>query len=463
MKITVYGAAQDVTGSCYLLELSKARLLVDCGLFQGSERLEAMNHIPRALNPRELDAVLITHAHLDHCGRLPLLIKAGYTGPIYCTKPTLEIATLVLRDSAHIQEEDTARENRRRAKEKLPPLKPLYTTKDVDVVLSQFHAIDYDTPLDVANGVTAQFVEAGHILGSSCIQLTAANGETKRIVFSGDVGQWNVPILRDPATIDSAVDLVFLEATYGDREHRRLPETLKEFHELIIEAYHNKGRVLIPSFAVGRTQMLLYFFAEMFRKNMVPPFPIYLDSPMAIAATALYEKFPDFMDDEARHLQTSGQLQRDLSTLHTCETVDESKALNAVEGPCVIIAGAGMCNAGRILHHLKNSLDDAKTCVLIVGYQPRGSLGRKLIDGAPTVKMFGETVHVRATVRGLGGFSAHAGQSDLLRWLAPMAQSKPRVVLIHGESHPMNMLAQKIRQQFGIDPQLPKLGEVIEI
>lgn len=463
MKITVYGAALDVTGSCYLLELNEARLLVDCGMFQGSERLERMNHIPRAMNAREIDAVLITHAHLDHCGRLPLLVKEGFKGPIYCTKPTLEITSLVLRDSARIQEEDIARENRRRAKEDLPPLAPLYTSDDVDAVISHLHAVDYNTTMDVAKGVTAQFVEAGHILGSSCIKLTAANGETKRIVFSGDVGQWNVPILRDPAKMDEAADLVFIESTYGDREHRPLEDTLKEFHDLIINAYKNRGRVLIPSFAVGRTQMLLYFFAEMFRKNIVPPFPIYLDSPMAIAATALYDKFPEFMDDEARQLETSGQLKRDLATLQTCESVDQSKALNAAEGPCVIIAGAGMCNAGRILHHLKHSLDDPNTSVLIVGYQPRGSLGRMMVDGSPTVKMFGETVHVRATVRGLGGFSAHAGQSDLLRWLAPMTPSKPRVVVVHGETHPMNMLSQKIRQQFGIEAQLPRLGDVIEI
>jgi metallo-beta-lactamase family protein len=254
-----------------------------------------------------------------------------------------------------------------------------------------------------------------------------------------------------------------METTYGDRDHRSLADTLAEFHELIIQAYQKKGRVLIPSFAVGRTQVLLYFLAEMFRKGLVPPFPVFLDSPMAIAATELYDKYPDYMDEEAHGLHQSGQLKHDLQTLQTCSTVEESKALNHVEGPCVIIAGAGMLNAGRILHHLKNGLDHENTYVLIVGYQPRGSLGRMLLEGNPTVKMFGETVRVRATVRGLGGFSAHAGQSDLLRWLEPMARHKPRVVLVHGEPHPMNMIASKIRQNFGIDPELPKLGDVIPI
>lgn len=462
MQITVYGAAQDVTGSCYLVETGNARLLVDCGLFQGSDRLERMNRIPRPLIDKKIDAVLITHAHLDHCGRLPMLVKAGYTGPIYATTPTSEISALILRDSARIEEEDTARENRRRAKENLPPMEPLYTTKDAERVLGQFRTIKYNTWTEVAEGFNIEFVEAGHILGSSCIEMVASqNGGRRRLVFSGDVGQWNVPIMRDPAKITNA-DVVFMESTYGDRDHRKLDDTLKEFHEIIIEAYKNKGRVLIPSFAVGRTQMLLYFFAEMFRKGMVPAFPIYLDSPMAIAATELYAKYPAYMDEEAHGLHTSGQLSYDLQTLHTCSTVDESKALNNVEGPCVIIAGAGMCNAGRILHHLKQSLDNPSTSVLIVGYQPRGSLGRMLIEGNPTVKMFGETVHVKAKIHGLGGFSAHAGQTDLLRWLEPMAHDKPRVVLVHGEPHPMNMLAQKIRQQFGIEPQLPKLGDTLE-
>jgi metallo-beta-lactamase family protein len=463
MNITVYGAAQDVTGSCFLVETGNARLLVECGLFQGPERLERMNKIPRAILDKKLDAVLLTHAHLDHCGRLPMLVKAGYRGPIYATQPTLEITQLILRDSARIEEEDTTRENKKRAQMKLPPLEPLYETADVDQVCKQLRRIDYKHWIDVAEGFRVNFVEAGHILGSSCIEMVASqNGGRRRLVFSGDIGQWDVPIMRDPAKITDA-DVVFMETTYGDRDHRSLDDTLEEFHELIIEAYQKKGRVLIPSFAVGRTQMLLYFLAEMFRKGLVPPFPVFLDSPMAIAATELYDKYPDYMDEEAHGLHQSGQLKHDLQTLQTCSTVEESKALNHVEGPCVIIAGAGMLNAGRILHHLKNGLDHDNTYVLIVGYQPRGSLGRMLLEGNPTVKMFGETVRVRATVRGLGGFSAHAGQSDLLRWLEPMARHKPRVVLVHGEPHPMNMIASKIRQNFGIDPELPKLGDVIPI
>lgn len=463
MFVTAYGAAREVTGSCFLVETGNARLLVDCGLFQGSERLERLNKIPSKLIEKSLDAVLITHGHLDHCGRLPLLIKAGYKGPIYGTQPTLEIAELVLRDSAHIAEEDARRENRERVEAGREPIPPLFCIADVERVFKQFRIVTYNHWLDVAEGFKANFVEAGHILGSSCIELIVnQNGGRRRLVFSGDLGQWNVPITRDPAIIENA-DVVFMETTYGDRDHRNLADTVQEFRELIVAAHKTQSKVLIPSFAVGRTQTLLYYIAEMFRDEIVPPFPVYLDSPMAIAATQLYERNQAFMDEDAIGLRKSGQLVKDLRTLHQCLTVDESKALNNVSGPCIIIAGAGMCNAGRILHHLKNNLANPNTYVIMVGFQPRGSLGRVLLDHAPQVKMYRETIPVRATVRGLGGFSAHAGQTDLLRWLAPMAKTKPRVVLIHGERHPMDMIRQKIRESFDIDGEMPELGETIAL
>jgi metallo-beta-lactamase family protein len=256
-----------------------------------------------------------------------------------------------------------------------------------------------------------------------------------------------------------------METTYGDRDHRNFQDSVKEFREIVKEAFQKKGKIVIPSFAVGRTQLLLYLIAEMFREHLVPAFPVYLDSPMAIAATELYERNSAFMDEEGVELHSSGQLKADLRTLITCLTVDESKALNNVEGPCIIIAGAGMCNAGRILHHLKNNLDEPNNYVIIAGYQPRGSLGRMLIEGNPTVKMFRETIRVRASIRSLGGLSAHAGQTDLLRWLSPIARHKPppRVVLVHGEPHPMNMIAQKIRELHKIEPELPKLNNTLSI
>lgn len=463
MRITLLGAANEVTGSCYLLETGSSRLLVDCGLFQGSEKLERLNKIPKSLLQNKLDVVLLTHGHLDHCGRLPLLGKAGYRGPICATQATIDIAKLILHDAAKIQQDDTERENRRRNEAGLKPLEPLFGIKDVQRIVSQFQPVIYNKWFDLAEGIKAQFVEAGHILGSSCVELVVdQNGVRRHLVFSGDLGQWNQPLLCDPARISQA-DVVFLESTYGDRDHRCLPDTLQEFHDLIATAIKNKGKVLIPTFAVGRTQQLLYYLAEMFREQIVPPIPVYLDSPMAAAATEIYAKHLNFMDKEGRLLHQSGQLQHDLQTLKICQTPEESKALNDVEGPCVILAGAGMCNAGRILHHLRHNLGNPNTIVLIVGYQTGGSVGRFLVEGAKQVKIFGETIKVRATIRGLGGFSAHAGQSDLLKWLEPMARHKPRVILTHGESHQAHELAFQIEQRFAIKAEIPKLGTVLEI
>ena len=464
MHITVYGAANDVTGSCYLIETDNHRWLVDCGLFQGSEKLERLNYIPKGVKPRDIDAVILTHGHLDHCGRLPMLLKGGYAGPIYCTAPTARIAELVMTDSAKIEEEDTSRENRKRAEQRLPPMKPLFDLQDVAAVAKRFKPIAYETVVSLAGGATFKLVEAGHILGSASVELVVTEQQKRReIIFSGDVGQPHVPILQDPAVIHDDVELVFMESTYGERNHRPLADTVAEFNDSIRQAVERKGKVLIPTFAVGRAQLILFYLAKMFRNKVTAPIPIYLDSPMAIAATEIYDQYVRYMDDESRRLHDTGELKNDLQTLKMCLTVGDSKALNAVEGPCIILAGAGMCNAGRILHHLRHNLGSPENLVLIVGYQPKGSLGRLLVDGAKTVMISHETVTVRATTRGLGGFSAHAGQADLLNWLEPMAHNKPRVVLVHGESHAMEELAFAIKDKFGISAERPKLGEMLTL
>lgn len=462
MKITLLGAANDVTGSCYLVQSGSTRFLVDCGMFQGSERLERLNKIPASINPAQLNAVLLTHGHLDHCGRLPLLMKSGFKGPVYATRGTIEIARLILSDAAHIQENDTERENRKRERAGLPPLEPLFETKDAERVMRQFRECKLAEPLKISKGVTVTLRDAGHILGSSSIEVSMENGESKKIVFSGDVGQYNVPIMNDPYTIENT-DVVFMESTYGDRDHRSFAGTVVEFESLVKAAVGKKGKVLIPTFAVGRAQMMLFCLAEMFRKKVIPPIPVFLDSPMAIAATRAYVENADSLDEEAAGLLGSGAIKRELATLVACETAAQSRALNAVSGPCVILAGAGMCNAGRILHHLRHNLWSPNTFVIIVGFQSKGSLGRSLIEGSDKVKIFGETIAVKATVKGLGGFSAHAGQSDLLRWLSSMTASKPRVVLTHGESHPMNVLSGCIEAKFGIRAETPRLGEVVVI
>jgi len=462
MYVTLFGAAEEVTGSCYYLQTAASKLLVDCGMFQGSERLELQNRIPAKLSAKTLNAVLLTHGHLDHCGRLPLLIKAGYSGPIYATEGTAAIAKLILTDAARIEEEDTERANRERKRDRLPLLKPVFRLRDTAQVCQQVQIVKYNEWFHVAPGVEAQFVEAGHILGSASIVLEVTEGDNKkRFVFSGDLGRWNAPIMRDPTPPDQA-DVVFLESTYGDRIHPPLPETLSQFETLIKDAIARKGKILIPTFAVGRTQQILYQLASMIRRKIIAPLPIFLDSPMAIAATELYAKHVAFMDEEAIKLQITGQLQSDLTTLKTCHTSEESKALNNVEGPCIILAGAGMCNAGRILHHLLRNLNSPETLVIIVGYQAKGSIGRELIEGAAQVKIMGETVRVRARVVGIGGFSAHADQKDLLRWLTPCAVGKPRVVLTHGESHSINELAYQIKITFDINCEKPKQGETLQ-
>lgn len=462
MYVTLFGAANEVTGSCYLLRSETARILVDCGMFQGSQRLELQNRIPAQLGPKTVDAVLLTHGHLDHCGRLPLLTKGGFAGPIFATEGTAAIAKLILSDAAKIEEEDTARENRQRKKDHLPLIKPVFRLRDVEQVCRQFQIINYNHWFEVTLGVKAQFVEAGHILGSSSIMLDVSENETcKRLVFSGDLGRFDAPIMCDPLPPERA-DIVFLESTYGDRNHPPLAKTLEEFESQLKAAIARKGKILIPTFAVGRTQQILYQIAAMIRRGAIAALPIYLDSPMAIAATELYAKHIIFMDEEAQNLQLTGQLETDLTTLKTCQTAEESKALNNIEGPCIILAGAGMCNAGRILHHLLRNLNSPETLVVIVGYQAKGSIGRDLIEGATQVKILGETVRVRATVRGIGGFSAHADQKDLLRWLRPCTTTPPKVVLTHGESHAIDQLAYAIKKEFDISCLKPKQGETLQ-
>lgn len=463
MRITLYGAAHEVTGSCYLVETASNRFLVDCGMFQGSEKAERRNRIPERIDARNLEAVLLTHGHLDHCGRLPLLCKAGFKGPIYATAGTIEIAKLILLDAAGIQEGDTKRENRKRARAGLRPLKPLFNLKDVQRVFDHFRIVGYNEPFKLRADLTVNYVEAGHILGSACIEvITFENGEPFKTVFSGDLGQYGDPLMRDPDVIKHA-NAVIMESTYGDRDHRSLEDTVNEFQDIVKRAVDSRSKILIPSFAVGRTQTILYHLAEMFRKGVVKPIPVYLDSPMAISASKTYLQYANVMESEISELINSGQLRHDSATLITCESAEQSQALNTVNGPCIIIAGAGMCNAGRIMHHLRHNLWHDDCNVIIVGYQAHGSLGRSLVEGAKKVRVMGETISVRATISALGGFSAHAGQSDLLRWLEPMTKDKPRVILTHGESHQQQELAHAIHSKFGIDPTIPSFVECLDL
>jgi metallo-beta-lactamase family protein len=375
MKVTPFGAAGEVTGSAYLVESPTTRVLVDFGMFQGGRDTEEKNVVPDGLDPNRLDAVVLTHGHLDHSGRLPLLIKAGYPGVIHATEATIEMAGLILRDSAKVQAQDTERTNRKRLRAGKPPVAPLYSFEDVEATLKKFVAHPYREEVTVAKGVMTKLVEAGHMLGSASIQMKATEGgSTRTIVFSGDLGPVGLPVLRDAECFNHA-DLVIMESTYGDRDHRSIEDTLTELREIIKAAVKRQGKILVPAFAVGRTQQIIYHVSAMFRAREVEPFPIYIDSPMAIEATKIYEHHPELYDEEAQHLDRAGQLNLDIREVKTSETADESKALNHLPGTLMIIAGAGMCNAGRILHHLRNHLWDPNTTVVVVGYQADGCGG----------------------------------------------------------------------------------------
>lgn len=392
-----------------------------------------------------------------------MLYKSGFRGPVYATQGTIDISKLILRDAAKIQSDDARRETAKRTRMGEAPVEPLFTLADVERVCTLFQPVEYDQTRELLPDLSVRFVEAGHILGSASIIFEYSESTQKKtVVFSGDLGQWNIPILRDPAYIETA-DVVFMESTYGDRDHRSLAATIEEFEHLIESAIASKGKILIPTFAVGRAQQVLYHLSQMFRQKKVPHFPIYLDSPMAIAATELYLKHVALMDEEASRLSQSGELKRSLHGLVPCATADESMALNSIEGPCLILAGAGMCNAGRILHHLRHNLGNHKTVVLIVGFQPKGTLGRMLLEGAEEVKIHGKLIPVNATIKSLGGFSAHAGQSDLLRWIRPMAQQKAQLYLCHGENNPIACLSKKLADEFALEAAAPHLGERISI
>jgi len=462
MKITVHGAAGEVTGSAYLIETDHARVLVDFGMFQSGADHDSKNVLSTGLLDRELDAVLLTHAHLDHVGRMPLLLKGGYEGAIYATGATRDLAGLILRDSAKVQAYDVERKNRKRAAAGKPLVAPLYSAEEVEQTMHRFRAIvEYDRPFSPATGISARYVDAGHMLGSASIELTIReNGKAGIVVFSGDIGPAGLAMMRDAVPFKRA-DVVFLESTYGDRDNKPVNETLAEFRGIIEDAVKRKGRILVPAFAVGRTQQILYHLDELFCAGVLKPFPVYLDSPMAIEATRIYRSHPDLFDDEATALERACHLIRSHEHVIPTPTPQDSMKLNDVPGPCLIMAGSGMCNAGRILHHLRHGLAEADTVVMIVGYQAEGSLGRQLVDGAKTVRLFGETVEVNARIHTLNGFSAHAGQTGLLKWFGYLAPAKPKVVLTHGEARGREPLAELIRKRHGLDPVLPMQGDII--
>ncbi len=433
MQLEFFGAAGEVTGSCHILRVGRSTVLLDCGLIQGGRKPHDRNRAEFPFDAAGIDAVILSHAHVDHCGRLPLLRQRGFRGPIYATAACRDLARILLLDSANLAERDAERENRRRAREnRKPPVEPLYTTEDAERTLRQFRTVAYGRALELLPGVELVFRDAGHILGSASVWLRLAEGgDTCRLVFSGDLGQYDSPILRDPDPNGSA-DLVLMESTYGDRLHRDREQTLAELGGILRQARQDGGNVLIPAFAVGRSQDLLYELATHYEEWSLADWQIFLDSPMAIEATAVYWQHADLYDEEAARYRRRAHALPPLPNLKLCRSAEESMAVNRIREGAIVIAGSGMCTGGRIVHHLKHNLARPESHLVFTGFQAQGTLGRALVDGAMSVRIYGAEVEVAAQIHTLGGFSAHGDQRDLLRWYEGLAE-RPPVWLVHGE------------------------------
>lgn len=456
MQITCHGAAGFVTGSCHLIETSSTRFLIDCGMYQGNKELNRKNFEPFAFQPKDIDFVISTHAHIDHCGLLPKLVKHGFCGTIYASPATADLLPIMLQDSAYIQEKDTEHENRRRLRKGESAREPLYDREDAEKTSNLIKVLEYNTTLALSDDITIRFRDAGHVIGSCIVELfiTDKDGTETKTVFSGDLGQWDVPIIEDPTFILNC-DYVFMESTYGDRVHDNMGSRKELLYKHVLETYRKGGKLFIPCFALERTQELLYTLSElMTEKPDFPPMDVYLDSPLAIKITEVFKKHPDTYDDEAR-ARTDKPF--DFPGLICTPSVDESRRANTMEGPAIIIAGSGMCTAGRIRHHLKHGIWDPKNTVLFVGYQAPGTLGRILLDGADEIKMMGMTFAVKADIVRIGSFSAHADRDELIGWLSAFEEKPKTVFLIHGEDETLSLFSENLTN-LGFTTVIPEQG-----
>ena len=459
MRITFFGAAQEVTGSCYLVETASARFLVDCGLFQGAGDAVRKNRRPFEFAIDKLDFVLLTHAHLDHSGLLPKLAAAGYKGPVFCTAATADLLVVMLTDAAYIQEREA--EWRKHAGKRR---EPLYTVREAELVNKQVRRTEYDREIRPHEAVRCIFRDAGHILGSSILEVWADEGGTRRkLVFSGDIGQPGHPIVEDPARIESA-DVLFIESTYGNRLHKSMADTLEEFAVAIRETISNNGgNVIVPAFAVGRTQDLLYLVVKLFRERRIPQLDVYVDSPMAIRATEITLKHLDITDEDAIETMRWIQNNHDQPRIRFVDDHTESRKLSDTDHGALIISASGMCDAGRIKRHLRANLPRPESSVIFTGFQAAGTLGRRIVDGQKLVRIYGEDVPVNAGIYTIGGLSAHADQAKLLDWLAHFSRAPGKTFVVHGEAATADNFAEHIRQRFGWDVTVPARREVHEI
>jgi metallo-beta-lactamase family protein len=465
MRITFHGAAQTVTGSQHLLEVNGQRLLLECGLYQGRRKEAFKRNRNFPFDPLKIDAVLLSHAHIDHSGNLPHLVKKGYRGPIYATDATAHLANIMLIDSGHIHESDAEYLNKKRNRRKEKPVEPLYTIEDASQVAQYFECQPYDHSFEVVPGVRAQLVEAGHILGSAAIVLDIEeNGRHFRLWFSGDIGRRDLPLLRDPV-LPNDVDYMIMECTYGDKTHQNPQASYDELEQVIIQSIEREGKVIIPSFAVGRTQELVYCLHRMIDGGEIPRIPVYIDSPLAVNISDIFRAHPECFDEETHEFMRNDVHRSFLGEglLTYVRSVEGSKAINDDHGPMVIISASGMAEAGRILHHLRNNIEDPRNTILIVSWQAPHTLGRRLADRVSEVKIFGEVFKRRAQVVTIGGFSAHGGQPFLMEYALESRRSLKRIFLVHGEQRGADPLTEKLTEQGFKNVRFPELHSSVEI
>jgi metallo-beta-lactamase family protein len=458
MKLEFFGAAAEVTGSCHILHVGGRRVLLDCGLIQGSRKDEERNRDPFPFDASKIDAVVLSHAHLDHCGRLPLLVKRGFRGPVFAQEAGCELVAILLADAAHLAERDAEYRSRKTGKR----VKPLYTLEEGEQVMRQLRGRKYREVFKVVAGVKARFRDAGHILGSCAVEVWAEDkGTERKIVFSGDLGQYDTPILKDPEPIGRA-DVVLMESTYGGRRHRDRGQTIAELGEILTSARSRKGNILIPAFSIGRSQEIMYQLGKHYEEWGLARFRIFLDSPMAIEASKVYWEYTHLYDEEATRLRVANGGMPLLPNLTLSRDTSESMAINRIRSGAIVIAGSGMCNGGRIIHHLKHNLDREETQVLITGYQAFGSLGRRLVNREETVRIHGKTIPVRAAIHTVGGLSAHGDQDDLARWYENM-ENRPPVYLVHGEVDSQQAFQKYLQKRNGAVVHLPNPGDTLNL
>jgi metallo-beta-lactamase family protein len=472
MRLTFWGAAGTVTGSMHLLETGGKRYLLDCGLYQGRRKDADLKNRKLPFPGNSIDAVVLSHAHIDHSGNLPTLVKNGFAGPIYSTPASIDLCNWMLRDTAHIHEKDAEFVNKRLEKRKAARagndngngmVQPLYTMADAERTLPLFQGVPYREPFELSSTLTYEAYDAGHILGSSCIVMNDTTGAAPlRLTYSGDVGRPNLPIIRDPERMPPA-DYLILESTYGGRLHKQVEHVVNKLADVVNRTARRGGRIIVPAFAVGRTQQLVLLLHQLFNEKRIPNIPLFVDSPLALNVTQVHRDHPECFDAETRQYLTDGEDPFGFKRLQYIREAVDSKKLNDLHGPFVVISASGMCEQGRILHHLRNNIEDPRNTVLITGFQAQDTLGRKLVEKWPEVRIFGEPMRVRAEISSLDELSGHADQGELLEWIKPMAHSLRKVFLVHGEPRQSETLAQLLHTRYGLEAVCPAPGQSFEL